>query len=71
MAVNYGKKAFSVLGERRKPKFRNLIHTPTYLVCNAHLKINLLSLHMSLVVVMNWGTKMRYIGLKWVCFDFI
>ena len=40
-----------------KPKFRNLIHTPTHLVCNGHLIPNFLSFHMSLIVVMNCGAK--------------
>ena len=38
-----------------KPEFRNLIHTPTNLICNTYLIANFLSFHMSLVVVMNYG----------------
>ena len=38
-----------------KPKFRNLIHIPTHLVCNAYRIESFLSFYMSLVFVMNCG----------------
>ena len=65
MAANYGKKI--VLGIRRaakKNEFRNLIHTPTHLVCHAYLIANFLSFHMSLVVVVNYGAGNALHGLE-------
>ena len=59
------KKLFSALGEQRKKnEFRNLIHTPTHLVCHAYLKANFLSFHMSLVVVVNYGAGNALHGLE-------
>ena len=56
MAANYGKKNRSLYqASGDKPKFKNLIHTPTHLVCHAYLIANFLSFHMSLVVVVSCG----------------
>ena len=65
MAANYGKSnrsRYLVSGD--KPEFRNLIHTPTDLVCYAYLIAIFLSFHMSLVVVVNCGAGNALHGLE-------
>ena len=65
MATNYGKKNRSrYFASGKNPKLRNLTHTPTHLVCNAHLIATFLSFHMSLVVVMNCGAENVLHGIE-------
>ena len=54
-AINGKKNRSRYKASGDKPKFRNLIHTPTNLIHHACLIANFLNFHMSLVVVMNCG----------------
>ena len=58
------KNRFRYKASSKIPKLWNLTHTPTHLLCNIHLIANFLSFHMSLVVVMHFGTGNRYMALK-------
>ena len=58
------KNRFRYQANSKIPKLWNLTHTPTYLVCNIHLIENFLSFHMSLVVVMHFGTGNALHGIE-------
>ena len=65
MAANYGKKNRSrYWASDDKPEYKDLIHTPTHLVCHAYLIANFLSFHISLVVVVNCGAGNALYGLE-------
>ena len=58
------KNRFRYQASSKIPKLWNLTHTPSHLVCNIQIIANVLSFHMSLVVVMYFGAGNALHGIE-------